>query len=94
MPWKPYRTKCLLIAAVLLLVPGCAHREPIPRVFPPAADLKVQPKPQLKPEDVASEAALDAHDIALEAWGEAGWRQVARICRWAKANGMTIDCPT
>ena len=89
---KPFLMPCLLIAAVLLLAPGCGHRAVTQPVFPSAADLKVEPKPQLKPEDLASEAALDAHDISLEAWGERGWQAVGRICRWAKANGMAVDC--
>jgi len=42
---------------------------------------------------VTSEAAADAHDIALEQWAEEGWRQVGRICRWAKARGADVSCP-
>lgn len=83
----------LLIAASLWLAPGCAPKERISPLYPPASDLKVQPKPKLDPAALESEAALDAHDIALETWGEAGWQTVARICRWSAANGMKIDCP-
>ncbi|WP_288759418.1 hypothetical protein, partial [uncultured Brevundimonas sp.] len=62
--------------------------------FPPAADLQVEPKPVLTPEAVTSEAALDAHDIALEAWGERGWATVARLCRYFDATGMKgLRCP-
>jgi hypothetical protein len=61
-------------------------------IYPPAADLVVEAKPRLDPAAVDSEAALIAHDIALETWGERGWQAVARICRWAKANGMAVEC--
>lgn len=92
MPSRPCPTLALLTAAALWLAPGCATRERIRPLFPPAADLKVEAKPRLDPSALDSEAALDAHDIALEAWGEAGWAAVARICRWAKANGMAVAC--
>lgn len=44
----------------------------------------------LKPQDLGSEAALDQHDIDLEAWGERGWAAVARICRWSVENGARL----
>jgi len=45
-------------------------------------------------EALSSEAALDQHDIAIEAWGEDGWKAVARICRWSVANGLKgVVCP-
>jgi hypothetical protein len=40
--------------------------------LPPSADLKVERKPQLASEAVTSEAALDAHDIALGPGANAG----------------------
>lgn len=88
-------TLALLIAAPLSLASGCASREHVTPIFPPAADLMVEPKPLLDPAAVESEAALDAHDIALETWGERGWAAVARICRWAEANGarLPVGCP-
>lgn len=58
------------------------------RIYPPAADLVVEPKPQLDPAALDSEAALDAHDIALEVWGERGWAAVSRLCRYFKEVGM------
>ncbi|KKW93972.1 hypothetical protein YP76_04900 [Sphingobium chungbukense] len=88
-----YRTRCLLLAASLLLASGCGSREPIQRPLPPAADLTVEPKPLLSPDALGSEAALDQHDIAVESWGERGWAAVARICRWANAHGGKFDCP-
>ena len=92
MPSRPSPTSALLIVAALWLAPGCATRERTRPLFPPAADLKVEPKPRLDPSALDSEAALDAHDIALETWGEAGWAALTRICRWAKANGMAVAC--
>lgn len=56
-------------------------------IFPPPADLRVEAKPRLDPAALDSEAALDAHDSAVEAWGERGWAAVTRLCRWAQANG-------
>ena len=85
----------LLIAASLSLASGCASRERIRPLFPSAADLRVQPKPVLAVEALSSEAALDQHDIAIEGWGEDGWKAVGRICRWSVANGnkLPFDCP-
>lgn len=62
-------------------------------IFPPAADLQVEPKPRLDPSALDSEAALDAYDIALEVHGDRGWAAVARLCRFFKGQGMRIDCP-
>src|SRR5215217_8032854 len=85
---RPCQMLTLLTAAALSLVSGCGTTlAPILRPLPPAADLAVEPKPQLNPEDLDSDAALDGHDIALEVWGERGWAAVARLCRWAEANG-------
>jgi hypothetical protein len=75
-------------------VSGCASKGPQSPTFPNRADLTVEPKPVLAPEALTSEAALDAHDIALETWGETGWAQVARLCRFFDAMGMKgLDCP-
>lgn len=64
-------------------------------IYPPSADLRVEPKPRLDPAAIDSEAALDAHDNAVEAWGERGWATVARLCRWAADNGAPgLDCPS
>lgn len=83
----------LVLAGSLSLVSACASREPVSVTFPPRADLTVEPKPVLAPEAIESEAALDAHDIALEIWGERGWLAVARLCRFHKGLGMDVDCP-
>lgn len=93
MPLPTFPMRCLLLAASLSLASGCDDKARPQPIFPPVADLKVEPKPQLDPAALGSEAALDAHDIAIEAWGEDGWKAVGRICRWAKANGAPVDCP-
>lgn len=63
-------------------------------IYPPSADLRVEAKPRLDPAALDSEAALDAHDSAVEAWGERGWAAVGRLCRWAADNGAPgLDCP-
>ena len=61
---------------------------------PPVADLRVEPKPLLAAEALTSEQALNAHDAEVEAWGERGWLQVGRLCRWAQEMGATgVSCP-
>ena len=81
----------LAVAASLSLVSGCASKA---LVYPPSADLAVEPKPLLSPEDVMSEAALDRHDIAIEARGDRLAAQVGRMCRFWRDLGMKgLDCP-
>ena len=53
----------------------------------------VEQKPVPSPEIVESEQAAAEYDAAIEAWGERGWRQIGRICRYARGHGMKIDCP-
>lgn len=106
MPFHRCLTRALLIAASLSVVSACATREHVRPIFPPSADLQVEAKPQLDPSVLAkcheagddpaacSDAALTAHDIALEAWGERGWGAVGRLCRWAERNGAKeLGCP-
>lgn len=64
-------------------------------IFPPSADLRVEAKPRLDPAALNSEAALDDHDNAIEAWGERGWAAVARLCRYHQRMGMALPfaCP-
>lgn len=89
-----YLMPCLALAVLLSLVSGCASKAPMTRIYPPAADLVVEAKPQLDPAALDSEAWLDAHDIALEMWGERGWATVGRICRWADQMGAKdLNCP-
>lgn len=38
--------------------------------------------------------SIKARNSAFEAWGERGWAAVARLCRWAEANGAVgLECP-
>ena len=91
LPISPMRF--LLPAALLLAVPSCAPRERIRPLFPPVADMVVEARPVPTPEILTSEAAADAFDASLKAWGRRGWQKVGRICRWSKANGLSIECP-
>jgi len=92
---RPCPTLSLAIVVLLLAAQGCAHKAPTSLVFPPAEDLRPEPKPRLDPAALESEAALDAHEIAIEGWGERRDRAVGRICRWAVTNGaiLPFECP-
>ena len=82
----------LALAASVSLASGCASKGT--PAFPPSADLAVEPKPVLAPEAIFSEAALDAHDIAIEARGDRLAAQVSRLCRFFDTMGMRgLDCP-
>lgn len=63
-------------------------------IFPPRAELIVEPKPVPPADIVTSAQAAANYDIAVEGWGDRGWRQIARLCRWAEEMGMPdISCP-
>ena len=83
-------TNGLALAALLVLACSCASREPRLTAYPPSADLKVETKPTLTVEALASDQALARHDDEVEAWGERGWETVARICRWSVTNGASL----
>lgn len=86
-------TKPLILSLCALAVSACETPGRTFQAFPPAADLVVEAKPVPHLEVVTSAQAAAAHNIALESWGERGWRAVARICRWAEANGAeALDC--
>lgn len=94
MPSPKSLTKPLMLSLCALAVSGCETPAATSLVFPPAADLKVEAKPVPPLEIVTSAQAAAAYNIEVEGWGERGWRAVARICRWAKANGMQgVECP-
>lgn len=88
-------TNGLALAALLVLACSCASREPRLIGYPPTADLRVEAKPALTVEALASDNALALHDDEIEAWGERGWETVARICRWSVTNGASLPfrCP-
>lgn len=82
------RMRSLALVACAGLVSSCASRAL--NAYPPSADLKVEAKPQLAADALASDNALAEHDAAVEAWGERGWAAVARICRWTEAGGAKL----
>ena len=82
----------LPLAISVLLVAGCAHREPTFQSFPRAEDLQPEAKPTLDPSALTSSAALNRHNVAVEGWGERENRKISRNCQWARDMGMKIDC--
>lgn len=43
---------------------------------------------------LTSRIAGEKRDNAVEAWGEAGWAQVGRLCRfWREMRMKVLDCP-
>lgn len=90
MPFNQRLIRSLAVAACAALACSCASREPRLNAYPPSADLRVEPKPKLAAEAIASDNALAEHDAAVEAWGDRGWATVARLCRWAEAAGAQL----
>jgi hypothetical protein len=91
MPRKPFLMACLMIVSCGVVVASCET----PAAFlPRAEDLRVQPKPVPSEDVLTSRVAGERHDNAVEAWGEAGWAQVGRLCRFFDEIGMKgLDCP-
>lgn len=88
---KPCLTACLMIASCAVVVASCATSGV---TYPPAEDLRVEPKPVPPDEVLTSRIAGEKHDNAVEAWGEAGWATVGRLCRHFDRMGMPgLDCP-
>lgn len=91
MPLKRFLTASLMIASLGVGAASCAKTA---GAFPPATDLIVQPKPVPPDEVLTSRIAGEQYDNAVEAYGEAGWSQVARLCRFFERQGMPgLDCP-
>lgn len=91
MPRKPFPTAYLMIASCGVVVASCGTQG-LSRL--PVEDLKVQPKPEPSEEVLTSRIAGEMHDNAVEAWGEAGWAQVGRLCRFYQTMGVKrLDCP-
>lgn len=83
----------LALLPFAIIVSGCDKQVTPRTALPPAADLTVEAKPP-PTVDILTDAAADArYNNAVEAWGERGWTAVARLCRWARANGAAVDCP-
>ena len=91
MPRKPFLMACLMIVSCGAAVASCGT---LGASRPPAEDLMVLPKPEPSDEVLTSRIAGEMHDNAVEAWGEAGWAQVGRLCRFFDEMGMKgLDCP-
>lgn len=82
----------LPLLASLWLVSGCAEKAVPVQNFPPSADLLPPAKPVLSPEALTSDKALNDYDASVEAWGDAEYRQILRLCAWAVANGAKGKC--
>jgi len=91
MPRKHSLIACLMIVSCGAAVASC---ETPGAAFPPAADLTVRAKPVPADDVLTSRIAGEKHDNAVEAWGEAGWAQVGRLCRLFDEMGMDgLSCP-
>lgn len=84
-----------LLALPLAVLAACATPNSIPvPVAPPVADLTVTPKPVMPVAAITDDQAAARYSSDIEAWGDAGWATVGRLCRWAAANEMPHpDCP-
>lgn len=90
MPRKRFLTACLMIVSCGAAVASCGT---LGASLPPVEDLRVQPKPIPSDEVLTSRIAGELHDNAVEAWGEAGWAQVGRLCRFFQTMGVKgLDC--
>ena len=88
---KPSLMPCLMIVSAAVAVASC---ETPGLSFPPAADLTVEPAPVPTVEILTSRVAGEKYDNARDAWGERGWAQVSRLCRFFDHMGMPdLDCP-
>lgn len=91
MPRKRFLIACLMIVSCGVVAASCAT---LGASLPPVEDLRVLPKPVPSDDVLTSRVAGEKHDNAVEAWGEAGWAQVGRLCRFFDEMGMKgLDCP-
>ncbi|QHN69454.1 putative Rz1 protein [Sphingomonas phage vB_StuS_MMDA13] len=86
--------KVLTMCALSVAVSSCGNRVETRLAFPPVTDLQVDPEPPypveaLEPGEAGAEAERKWHDEIL-AWGRKGWRQNARVCRWAVDLGLEV----
>ena len=88
--------KRILIASLMIASLGAAVAscETPGAAFPRAQDLAVEAKPIPSADVLTSRIAGEQYDNAVEAWGEAGWAQIARLCRFFAEMGMSgLECP-
>lgn len=91
---KASLTAALLIALSSAGASSCASRVTTHQEFPNAADVQPGVKPKLTLDALTSEAAGEAHDNAVEAFGDAEWQGRARVCRFLVKLGMKgVTCP-
>lgn len=93
---RPLRflTPALLISVSLAGASACGNKDYAQPIYPSAADLEDEPKPTLDPAALESDAAMTAWDDAVEAWGERGWQQIGRLCRYFEERGQPdLSCP-
>ncbi len=90
-PSRRCRMSGLLIASALALALSSCAKERIGS--PPAADLRLEPEPQLNAAAIEADsaAALDDYDAAHAAWGRRGWQAVARIKGWLCDAGLVKE---
>lgn len=91
---KAFPTLVLMIALSGAAASSCANRVTTYQAFPSAVDVQPGVKPKLTLDALTSEAAGEAHDNAVEAFGDAEWRARARVCRFLVKMGMKgVTCP-
>ena len=75
-----------------MVVQSCASKDATELRLPPAADLEVRAEPAYPVEALTdADAERRWNDEAL-IWGREGWRQVQRLCLWAKGMGAKVEC--
>lgn len=93
MPFTPFRTRLLLLLAMLWPASGCTTSGAI---HPPVDDLKaaVEPKPVPSDDIATSDQANADYNASLEAWGDRISSAGARICRWSERTyKIKVGCP-
>lgn len=84
--------KALMMLAAAVAVQSCGSKDATTLRLPPAADLKVQAEPAYPVEALTDADAERRWNDAVLIWGRDGWRQVGRLCQWAKDMGLAVEC--
>lgn len=77
--------RSLTASALAFALSGCGNTG---LLVPPSADIQPVPEPIITAEAATSAAALDAFDIAHEAWGRTEHEKIVRLCRWYRDMGV------
>lgn len=86
---------CLALSPAMLAF-SCDRQAVTSASYPPANQVRVEPKPLPTDGIVTDPAAYALYQSAIEAWGERGWSAVGRICRDAVRRGAAYPdgwCP-